>query len=78
MALNLQLLIIKNQFIQLCQNFVKACKYKSIDVQMMQQFYVESLNIMETNNEALETIAQGIALELAYAPTCIDCDNSIW
>lgn len=45
---------------------------------MMQQFYVESLNIMETNNEALETIAQGIALELAYAPTCIDCDNLIW
>ena len=68
----------KNQFIPLCQNFIKACKYKSIDVQMMQQFYVESLNIMETNNEALETIAQVIALELAYAPTCIDGDNSIW
>lgn len=45
---------------------------------MMQQFYVESLNIMETNNETLETIAQVIALELAYAPTCIDGDNSIW
>lgn len=45
---------------------------------MMQQFYVESLNIMETNNEALETIAQVIALKLAYAHTCIDCDNSIW
>ena len=33
---------------------------------------------METNNEALETLAQDIALELAYAPTCIDCDDSIW